>query len=266
MLWQGRKIRLLFVHSESNDTESEPKITARTVRDSLVRPAAIGHQRKRWSRLANNWEAGGAKGLFTVVEKVLSTSRVESSTVAIDLGTGTGQLALPLAQKAAKVWAVDISQSMLDLLLENAKAQGITNIETMACAIETIEFPAQSIDLVVTNYVLHHLLDSDKAQTVRKIAQWLKPGGQLVMGDMMFGRGSDSRDRQIILNKIVQMARKGPAGWWRIAKNIWRFSARIQERPVRIDVWEKYLTDAGFVNITSEPIIAEAVVMSAYRP
>lgn len=31
---------------------------------------------------------------------------------------------------------------------------------------------------------------------------WLRPGGRLVIGDMMFGRGADAADREIIRAKI----------------------------------------------------------------
>ncbi|HUY87053.1 MAG TPA: class I SAM-dependent methyltransferase, partial [Acidimicrobiales bacterium] len=234
--------------------------------DSLVRPAAVEHQRKRWTRLADTWEFQGAAGLSKVVEAVLDEARFDENTVAVDLGSGTGQLSLPLAKKVSKVWAVDISQAMLDLLIDNAKSDGLENIETMAASIESIDFPAESLDLIVTNYVFHHLLDTDKERIVRKSAKWLKPGGQLVIGDMMFGRGADSRDREIIRSKVVALAKKGPAGWWRIAKNLWRFSVRVQERPVRIDVWESFLQSAGYADITSRPIVEEAAVVSGTKP
>jgi hypothetical protein len=40
-----------------------------------------------------------------------------------------------------------------------------------------------------------------------------------VIADMMLGRGSSARDREIIRAKIGTLARRGPGGWWRVAKN-----------------------------------------------
>ncbi len=266
MLRKGFRIRLGSVLPQDNDSGPKFSLPGRDLKSSFVRSNAVDHQRKRWTRLAGNWEAGGATGLSKVVESVLSKIKADPNAIAVDLGTGTGQLAIPIAPLVREVWAVDISKSMLDLLVDNAAAKGISNIKPIVSPIETLDFPPASVDLVVTNYVLHHLLDSDKQATIAHIYQWLKPGGYLVIGDMMFGRGSDSRDRQIIASKLFTMAKKGPTGWWRILKNVWRFSARLQERPVRIDVWEKYLESAGFKDISYEPVIAEAVVMVARSP
>lgn len=258
----------MSTHPESNRARQKnaAKLAAELIRTKILRPAILRHEEKRWNVIASGWEVGGASGLGDVVNAVLAETRADASTVAVDLGSGTGQLALPLAKVVERVWAVDISAAMLDLLVQNALKQGSTNVEPMVASIEGVAFPPASIDLVVTNYALHHLMDRDKEDLIKRVAVWLKPGGRIVIGDMMFGRGSDQRDREIIKSKVASMARKGPAGWWRIAKNLWRFSFRVQERPVRIEVWERYLRDAGFEGFVAKPVVAEAVVVVASRP
>ena len=57
--------------------------------------------------------------------------------------------------------------------------------------------------------------------------QWLRPGGRLIVADMMFGRGGTSEDRAIIRSKVCALARKGIGGWWRIAKNSYRYLVRV---------------------------------------
>ena len=47
-----------------------------------------------------------------------------------------------------------------------------------------------------------------------RIRGWLRPGGRLVIGDMMFGRGADAQDRAIIASKARSLLRRGPGGWW----------------------------------------------------
>jgi hypothetical protein len=83
---------------------------------------------------------------------------------------------------------------------------------------------------------------------------------------MMFGRGASSRDRAIIRSKVAALARKGPGGWWRIAKNAARFLLRAQERPVPIDTWTAMLTRAGFAGVTASTIVAEAGLVTGRRP
>jgi ubiquinone/menaquinone biosynthesis C-methylase UbiE len=180
---------------------------------------------------------------------------------AVDLGCGSGQLTLKLAPQVASIVAVDISQKMIDLLSAHAAESDIHNLEGIATPIEHLTFPDGSVDLVVTNYALHHLRDRDKAALVARIHGWLSPGGRFVIGDMMFGRGSDQRDREIISSKIVLLVKKGPGGWWRIAKNASRYLLRLQERPVSMAAWSRMCTDAGFASVQAIPVVNEAAVV-----
>ncbi len=184
----------------------------------------------------------------------------------VDLGAGSGQLSIPFARQAARVVAIDISQSMIELLLTNAEVAGLTNIETRVGPIESIQLPSGSVDLVVSNYALHHLRDPDKALAIKAAAGWLRPGGRVVVGDMMFGRGASSRDRAIIASKANAMLSKGPAGWWRLAKNAVRFVARLQERPIPVGRWVEVFLEAGLTEVCASPVVAEAAVVSGVRP
>jgi ubiquinone/menaquinone biosynthesis C-methylase UbiE len=234
---------------------------------STKRSVQVRHeQRRRWDRRSATWDDHGSAGLSRVVEVVLQNAQCAIDSRVADLGAGTGQLTIPLARRAGRVWAVDISPGMLERLLAQAREMEIENITPIESSIESVDFPVGSLDLVVSNYALHHLTDQDKQRVVMRAAQWLKPGGQLVIGDMMFGLGGDRRDRQIIASKLAAFARKGLPGWWRIFKNAVRFVFRIRERPVSIQTWVTYLEAAGFGDIEYEPVVAEAVVMTAAKP
>jgi ubiquinone/menaquinone biosynthesis C-methylase UbiE len=223
----------------------------------------IARQERFWTRRAASWDhgAGNNPGLVKVVEQVLVSAEPSSQMRAVDLGCGSGQLTLKLAPKVASIVAVDISQKMIDLLAEHAESSGIDNLEGLATPIERLSFPNDSLDLVVTNYALHHLRDRDKAVLVTRIYGWLKPGGRFVIGDMMFGRGGDQRDREIISSKVLLLVKKGPGGWWRIAKNASRYLLRLQERPVSIAAWSGMFRDAGFTGVESVPVVNEAAVV-----
>ena len=122
------------------------------------------------------------------------------------------------------------------------------------------------MDLVVSNYAFHHLRDRDKQVAVDHAFRWLRPGGKLIVGDMMFGRGTDARDREIIGSKIALLARKGPGGWWRIVKNASRYLVRVQERPVSMSTWVKMFERAGLTEIEAFPVINEAAVVRGFKP
>ena len=230
-------------------------------------PTASKLQRRVWDRRAGTWEHHGAVGLERVIDAVLDAAAGQAGMVAVDLGCGTGQIAIPLAARGAQVTAVDVSPHMVERLRARLGAIELDGIvHPKVSPIEQLSFPPESLDLVVSNYALHHLLDGDKEALVRSAARWLRPGGKLVVGDMMFGRGATSRDRAIISSKVVALAKRGPGGWWRVAKNAWRFLLRLQERPCSVETWRRYLERAGFASVTTHEVVSEAAVVVGVRP
>ena len=212
------------------------------------------------------WEEQSSQGLTGVVAAVIERCQAGPDTVAVDLGCGSGQVTLPLAARCGRVLAIDVNGPAVQMLRDKAQAAGITNVETLATPIQGLELDPAGIDLVVTNYTLHHLGDADKRALLADAMGWLRPGGRLVIGDMMFGRGSTSSDRTIIAAKLRTMVVRGPAGWWRILKNVWRFTLRVQEKPLPVAAWERLVTEAGFTAVHTERILEEACVLSAVRP
>lgn len=215
----------------------------------------------------DEWDHHGVAGLEVVIEAVVEAAKESGSVeVAVDVGAGTGAITIPVAAHAGKVVAVDVSETMLDRLVERAAAEQVANIEVRPGAIEHLTLAPSSVDLVVSNYALHHLLDRDKSLFVEQAATWLRPGGRLVIGDMMIGRGTNAEDRSIMAGKVKIMLGRGPGGWWRIAKNAWRLLLRISERPIPLDTWEDLLRRHGFVAVTGRRVLAEAGLVTGRRP
>ncbi len=212
------------------------------------------------------WDQHGSAGLTTVTAAVLEAADVSPDTQVVDLGCGTGQVSLPLALQGAHILAVDVSSAMVRRLRSEARRRGALTVDALALPVEELVLPPGSVDLVVSSYALHHLRDPDKARLVSAAYGWLRPGGRLVVADMMFGRGASRRDRAIIRTKVAALARKGPGGWWRIAKNATRYLLRVQERPVSMDAWTAMLTRSGFAEVTGRTIVAEAGLVSGRRP
>lgn len=223
-------------------------------------------QRRTWSKRAQNWDHSSMPGLEKIANRVLEEAGDLSGLVVVDLGCGSGQLSLKLACTAKKVLAVDFSSAMLERLAERAAQAGLDNVETVAAALQRLELPPSSADVVVSNYALHHLRRNEKQQLLCRCRKWLVPGGRIVIGDMMFALVGDPEGRSIAASKVVSIARRGPAGWWRVAKNAWKVLVARQECPESMVTWEQMLVAAGFRVSRSERVVAEAAMVSACVP
>ncbi|HVB01118.1 MAG TPA: class I SAM-dependent methyltransferase, partial [Acidimicrobiales bacterium] len=153
--------------------------------------------------------------MSNVAARAIEMADVRPGIDCVDLGCGGGRLALLLAKSGANVIGVDVSDAMIKRMELQAKSEGIGTLTGMVVPIQNLSLPDESVDLVITNYALHHLLDADKAKVVRAAYGWLRPGGQLIIADMMLGRGATAQDRQVIASKIKIMAKKGLPGYWR---------------------------------------------------
>jgi SAM-dependent methyltransferase len=230
----------------------------------IVAPSTLGPNAslpcRRW-----RWPEGGATGLGEVVKAVLGECQKVPDAVAVDLGAGSGAVTLPLASSCRRVLAVDVSGALLGRLAEKAATEGLDNIELLTHPIETLEFAPDSLDLIVSNYALHHLRDADKARLLERSHGWLRRGGRLVIGDMMFGRAVTAENRQVVTSKASVFLRRGPAGWLRLVKNLVRFTLRAGEKPIPPAAWETLARRAGFDTVTITQIVSEAHVLVAQK-
>jgi len=107
-----------------------------------------------------------------------------SDDTVLDLGTGTGAIALALADDAGRVIGRDISEGMLNQAREKAREQGIENVEFGEGRFREPNVPADvDIDIVTSNFAMHHLSDEEKREAIEVIAA-LEPR-RFVLGDVM---------------------------------------------------------------------------------
>lgn len=186
-------------------------------------------------------------GFQALRDEILARAAIAPGERVVDLGAGTGLLTLPAAETASDVWAIDISPSMCEYLSAKARSAGLENVNPFAGSIVSLPLVDGSVDVAISNYCFHHLRDGDKLIALRELRRALAPGGRVVIGDMMFRlRGGGARGRAVARDKARAMARKGPAGIWRLAKNGVRLLSGRWEHPADADWWRDALTQSGF--------------------
>jgi len=95
-----------------------------------------------------------------VTAAVVATAGVQPGDNVIDLGCGPGQVSLALAERGARVLAIDGNQALLGRLKAVAKQRDLTDLEVLARPIHSLSLPVESADLIVTSYSLHRLRDA----------------------------------------------------------------------------------------------------------
>jgi ubiquinone/menaquinone biosynthesis C-methylase UbiE len=108
--------------------------------------------------------------------------------VACDAGAGPGYFALRLARAVApggRVHALDVDPRMIAVLEERARAAGLSDVVLPLLAEDGEGLPPEPCDVVLVVNTFHHFRDGPGR--LRRLAERLRPGGQLVNVDFHAG-------------------------------------------------------------------------------
>jgi len=221
----------------------------------------------RWDDRVEAWEEVATSEAFLAIrDRIVELAGPKRDDLVVDLGAGTGLLALALAPLVSELVAVDISDRMLGRLDDAAVADGIHNVQMLTADLRRLPLADESATLVVSNYAFHHLDDAGKELALAEARRILRPGGRLVICDMMFSLSLDPRDRRLVWEKVLALLKRGPAGLVRVLRNAARVVAGRWEQPAPPGTWEEMLRARGFEDVRIELLEHEAAVAVARRP
>ena len=148
---------------------------------AMQQEEALAWQVGVWDRISQTYVREVDKRFTTIVEQVIRRAALEPGHQVLDLGTGTGAVALqaaPLVGPAGQVTGADISSEMLDLARQRVARLSHTNLNFQEGGAEAIPAEDASFDAVLACLSLMYVVD--RAAAARECARVLRPGGRFV--------------------------------------------------------------------------------------
>ncbi|MGI8690547.1 MAG: class I SAM-dependent methyltransferase [Thermomicrobiales bacterium] len=134
----------------------------------VVFPLMLGHREQTFRR------------------KIADMARLQPGERVLDVGCGTGTLALVARERVGetgRVCGIDPAPKQIAYARHKAAQRGLP-IDFQIGVIEEIAYPDRSFDVVLSTMMMHHLTEDLKRRGLAEIARVLKPGGRLLILDM----------------------------------------------------------------------------------
>jgi SAM-dependent methyltransferase len=175
----------------------------------------------------------------------------------VDLGAGTGALALAAAPFCRRVVAVDVSQAMLDFGEKEEARLVVDNVEWVRAGFLTYEHRGDPADFVYSRNALHHLPDFWKALALDRMRALLRPDGILRLHDIVYSVGP-AEVPTAVKAWLANAAERPEEGWtraelethlreehstfsWLLEPMLERTGFEIRDRSYRMSVYATYV-------------------------
>jgi ubiquinone/menaquinone biosynthesis C-methylase UbiE len=123
-----------------------------------------------------------ARDAWQMPDRVIEALAIKPGQLVADVGAGTGYFTVRLAKAApaARVYGVDIEQSMVDYLRQRATREGLKNIVAIRAGSDRTNLP-EPVDVVLVVDTYHHV--PGRVGYFATLKKMMKPGGRLAIVD-----------------------------------------------------------------------------------
>ena len=148
----------------------------------------------KWCLVAyNKFSYNGIRKLSKqIVEGTAWYATLPKDGTGLDVGCGSGALTIACAKRNPQArfigidrWGKEYASFSKDLCESNSVAEGVSNTEFRKGDATKLDFPDETFDAVVSNYVYHNIGGYDKQALLRETLRVLKKGGTFAIHDIM---------------------------------------------------------------------------------
>lgn len=136
------------------------------------------------ARMRDTWMAGDfgviARSAEAAEQEFIDHLQLKSGTRVLDVACGTGNTAIPAAQKRAKVTGVDIASNLIAQARERSRQAGV-DAEFREGDAEQLDFPDASFDVVIS--VFGAMFAPRPERVAAEFLRVCRPGGTIAMGN-----------------------------------------------------------------------------------
>lgn len=125
---------------------------------------------------------GTTRGCLLALDRIVK-ERARRRARILDIGTGTGVLAVELARAGARVIAVDHSPRMLEAARAKARDAGLLGIELRQGDARALPLADGEVDAALAHMVVQYL--ASPGEVLREMARAVRPGGAVVVVDFL---------------------------------------------------------------------------------
>lgn len=138
------------------------------------------HINKKRIEESYNFQAENYRGSKQIAELLLRDMQIPSNPIGLDIGCGDGVTTFALYEncnKQGQIYGLDISQRMVEKASENKRKLGYNDINFIKGDAESLNFPDNMFDVVISLYTFQFF--PDKLKALKEMYRVLRPGGRL---------------------------------------------------------------------------------------